>query len=71
MKPEKCVKLPDRISIEECADYFKRALACFYKNEIKKQEFFDILLELTERQVMTYEIIEKNLRNELDKCIAA
>ena len=71
MKLEECLKLPDRISIEECAEYFKKALSCFYKNEITKQEFLDILLELTDRQVMTYEIIEKNLRNELDKCIVS
>lgn len=69
MKLEDCRRLPDRISIGDCTKYFKKAISCYYAKEVNKQEFLEILLELTNRQVMTYEIMENDLRIEIDSCI--
>ncbi|MEE1303899.1 MAG: hypothetical protein U0K68_01945 [Agathobacter sp.] len=71
MKLEEIRRLPDIIPIEESMKLFKKALSSFHEKEINKQQFLEILLELTERQVKTYEILENDLRNEVDRCIVS
>ena len=71
MKLEDCRELPDRISIEDCAKCLKKAMSYYYQKEVNKQEFLEVMLELTSLQVMTYDIVEKDLRDEIDRCISS
>lgn len=64
-------KLPDRISSEDCNSYFKEVILYFQNEKITKQEFLEIILELTDRQIMTYCLLKKDLRDELDRIILA
>ncbi|EAE1213486.1 TPA: hypothetical protein REU55_002966, partial [Listeria monocytogenes] len=45
---------------------FEQALKDFKQSKLSKKEFFDILDELTMRQVDTYEILKEPLRGQLD-----
>ena len=64
-------KLSDRISSEDCNSYFKEVILYFQNEKITKQEFLEIILELTDRQIMTYCLLKKDLRDELDRIILA
>lgn len=66
MRLEECKKLPDRIPVEALTSMFKDALIDFKQNNIKKNEFLDIINELMDRQVMSYELLEHKVRDSLD-----
>lgn len=63
---QKINNLPDRVSTDLLEIIFKELINNFQNNNIEKKDFFSILIELTDRQVMTYEILEQNIKNEID-----
>ncbi|MDA7027872.1 hypothetical protein PJ311_14945 [Bacillus sp. CLL-7-23] len=60
-------ELPDVLPVEEIALMFKEVLEMYSQNSIEKIEFLNILSELTDRQVMTYEILNEDLKLKVDK----
>lgn len=58
--------LPDRVSTELLIDLFQNLIDDFNHKNLEKSMFFSLLIELTDRQVMTYEILEQNIKNEID-----
>ncbi|MBY0204557.1 hypothetical protein [Paenibacillus cucumis (ex Kampfer et al. 2016)] len=69
MNIEDVKKLPDRVSKEVLLKFFKKVLKDFKDEIIDKREFLLILIELTDRQVMTYELLEEDTRNDLDTAL--
>lgn len=66
MDAQKINSLPDSVSPELLQMLFEDLVRNFNDNNIEKHKFFYILIELTDRQVMTYEILEQNIKNEID-----
>lgn len=66
MKIEDYEKLPDRISTETLASMFQEVLNNFKQGTIEKKNFLLILSQLMDRQVMSYELLEDDIRNGLD-----
>ncbi|MBC1567689.1 hypothetical protein HCJ20_02060 [Listeria sp. FSL L7-1425] len=54
------------VSAEDLYLLFEQAIKDFKQSKLSKKEFFDILDELTMRQVDTYEILKEPLRGQLD-----
>lgn len=69
MNLEEIKKLPDIISIEELVLLFHKVLTTFSLGNSSKQEFLLALSELTDRQVMTYELLENSTRKKVDKIL--
>ncbi|HEL6868002.1 TPA: hypothetical protein UPM33_000171 [Listeria monocytogenes] len=65
MKKDDYSKMP-WVSAEDLYLLFEQALKHFKQSKLSKKEFFDILDELTMRQVDTYEILKEPLRGQLD-----
>ncbi|EPE1474056.1 hypothetical protein ACSGT3_000359 [Listeria monocytogenes] len=65
MKKDDYSKMP-WVSAEDLYLVFEQALKDFKQSKLSKKEFFDILDELTMRQVDTYEILKEPLRGQLD-----
>ncbi|EAD3143891.1 hypothetical protein LG129_000407 [Listeria monocytogenes] len=65
MKKDDYSKMP-WVSVEDLYLLFEQALKDFKQSKLSKKEFFDILDELTMRQVDTYEILKEPLRGQLD-----
>ncbi|ELU8148993.1 hypothetical protein SD224_000886 [Listeria monocytogenes] len=65
MKKDDYSKMP-WVSAEDLYLLFEQALQDFKQSKLSKKEFFDILDELTMRQVDTYEILKEPLRGQLD-----
>ncbi|MFJ8100526.1 hypothetical protein [Lysinibacillus sp. NPDC096212] len=61
--------LPDRLATETIALIFQKTLIEFGEGKIVKGEFLLIISQLTDRQVMTYELLENSIRNKLDLTI--
>lgn len=61
--------LPDRLATETIALIFQKTLIEFGEGKITKGEFLLIISQLTDRQVMTYELLENGIRNKLDLTI--
>ncbi|MEK4439161.1 hypothetical protein [Paenibacillus sp. FSL K6-2862] len=59
-------KLPDRLTTEVLLSLFRNVLLDFKSKRMDKEEFLLILTELTDRQLMTYELIEDKTRNDVD-----
>ncbi|WP_091018221.1 MULTISPECIES: hypothetical protein [Paenibacillus] len=59
-------KLADRLPPEVLLSLFKNVLKDFENKILDKKEFLLILAELTDRQVMTYELLEEKTRNDVD-----
>lgn len=59
-------ELPETMSEEEIYNLFSKAITNFKDNQIDKDELLEILMELMERQVLTYEILKKPIKTELD-----
>ncbi|MGN7117532.1 hypothetical protein [Lysinibacillus odysseyi] len=58
--------LPDRIPTGTLISLFQNALDQFKNNKIEKDSFLLILSQLIERQVMTYELLRSDIRNDID-----
>lgn len=69
MNLEEIEKLPDVLPTEILISMFKNALNDFEKNNNDKREFLLILSQLTDRQVMTYELLENETRSNIDKVL--
>ncbi|HDU3339416.1 TPA: hypothetical protein RF379_000975 [Listeria monocytogenes] len=65
MKKDDYSKMP-WVSAEDLYLLFEQALKDFKQSKLSKKKFFDILDELTMRQVDTYEILKEPLRGQLD-----
>ncbi|EAC3830560.1 hypothetical protein AR212_01840 [Listeria monocytogenes] len=65
MKKDDYSKMP-WVSAKDLYLLFEQALKDFKQSKLSKKEFFDILDELTMRQVDTYEILKEPLRGQLD-----
>ena len=59
-------KLPDRLPTELLISLFRNVLKEFEDMRLDKKEFLLILAELTDRQVMTYELLEEKTRDDVD-----
>lgn len=68
MKREDYSKMP-WMSADKLYLLFEQAILDFKNKRLTKKEFFDILDELTMRQVDTYENLKEPLRNELDNVL--
>ncbi|KAF6563629.1 hypothetical protein G9G63_12895 [Paenibacillus sp. EKM202P] len=62
-------KLPDVLPTETLALMFQNVLNEFDTGKIEKEDFLLILSQLTDRQVMTYELLEIEVRNSIDKVL--
>ncbi|UMR34568.1 hypothetical protein MJ749_18040 [Paenibacillus polymyxa] len=61
--------LPDVLPTETLALMFQNVLNEFDSGKIEKKDFLLILSQLTDRQVMTYELLEIEVRNSIDKML--
>ncbi|MDP1509379.1 hypothetical protein L8C07_00945 [Paenibacillus sp. CMAA1739] len=61
--------LPDVLPTETLALMFQYVLNEFDTGKIEKKDFLLILSQLTDRQVMTYELLEIEVRNSIDKVL--
>ncbi|MGN7941438.1 MULTISPECIES: hypothetical protein [Bacillaceae] len=59
--------LPDILSVEEIEFMFKEVLEKYYQGNIEKNKFLKILNELTDRQVMTYELLNTDIKSKIDE----
>ncbi|MEY9973234.1 hypothetical protein ABH966_003618 [Lysinibacillus sp. RC46] len=62
--------LPDRIPTETLISMFQNVLDQFKNNKIEKDSFLLILSQLTDRQVMTYELLRSDIRNDIDRTLS-
>lgn len=62
-------RLPDILSTNEIIQLYSRVLESFKKEDIQKSDFLKIMCEITARQAMTYKLLEKGLRNEIDNLL--
>lgn len=62
--------LPDRIPTGTLMLMFQNALDQFRINKIEKDVFLVILSQLTDRQVMTYELLRSDIRYDIDKTLS-
>lgn len=71
MRLEDYKNLPETMSEEELYGLFSKIIADFNNKKVDKNEFLDILTELMERQVLTYALLKKPLKSELDNMICS
>ncbi|UXJ67393.1 hypothetical protein [Lysinibacillus fusiformis] len=62
--------LPDSIPTGILVLMFINVLAQFKNNEIEKDSFLLILSQLTDRQVMAYELLRSDIRNDIDRTLS-
>ena len=70
MDTKEIENLPDRLPAELLLALFQKALDQFRKDEIEKDVFLIILGQLTDRQVMTYELVRSDIRNDIDRTLS-
>ncbi|MED4532563.1 hypothetical protein ABET51_09175 [Metabacillus fastidiosus] len=66
MNLEEFEKLPDVLPVETLALMFQDVLDSFELKNIEKMDFLLILSQLMDRQVMSYELLESEVRNNVD-----
>ncbi|MBC1461253.1 hypothetical protein HB791_10720 [Listeria welshimeri] len=71
MRLENYKNLSEAMSEEELYNLFSGAIADFNDKKVDKNEFLDILTELMERQVLTYELLKEPLKTELDNLLCS
>ncbi|ECB9786943.1 hypothetical protein FLW04_05350 [Listeria monocytogenes] len=71
MKLQDVKELPERIPEEEVYSLIDSTISDFKNEVISKNVFLEIMTELMERQIMTYEILKEPLRGILDELIAS
>jgi hypothetical protein len=62
-------RLPDLLSTVEISKLYNIVLELFKTKKIQKSKFLKIMCEITDRQVMTFELLEIGLRNEIDNLL--
>ncbi|GLI83132.1 hypothetical protein ANABIO32_08220 [Rossellomorea marisflavi] len=70
MDTKEIENLPDRLPAGILLALFQDALDQFRKEEIEKDVFLIILGQLTDRQVMTYELVRSDIRNDIDRTLS-
>lgn len=63
-------KLPDRMPIGELEKLFRYIVFEYNVEKMDKSEFFHSLIQLTDRQVLTYEWLEPEIRKQLDNMLS-
>lgn len=58
--------LPDILSAEELKKLFNNALEMYHLQAYEQDEFLEILFELANRQAMTYEILAREIKTNID-----
>ncbi|EEO6567606.1 hypothetical protein G6H54_002053 [Listeria monocytogenes] len=71
MKLQDVKELPERIPEEEVYSLIDSTISDFKNEVISKNVFLEIMTELMERQIMTYEILKEPLRGILDELISS
>ena len=71
MNLEEIEKLPDIMPTTELTLMFHNVIIEFASENIVKQEFLLILSQLTDRQVMTYELLENETRKQVDETLCS
>ncbi|WP_342544009.1 hypothetical protein [Lysinibacillus sp. FSL W7-1291] len=66
MNLEEYRKLPEFLSVNELASLFRDVLNDFSSNKIDKNVFLQILSQLMDRQVLTYELLHADIRANVD-----
>ncbi|ENQ3105781.1 hypothetical protein ACEOWJ_001768 [Bacillus cereus] len=69
MKLEEYEMLPDILSVDELEQYSQGALTDFSAKNTDKEVFLQILSQLMDRQVMTYELLRDEIRDEIDNVL--
>ncbi|MGG1673554.1 hypothetical protein ACIFOE_23515 [Paenibacillus sp. NRS-1783] len=69
MNLEEIENLPDVLPTETLALMFQNVLNEFNIGKIEEKDFLLILSQLTDRQVMTYELLESEVRDGTDKTL--
>ena len=67
---EKYYNLPDRVEKVELMSLFEDAMNKYDGGEVAKLDFLEIISELADRQVMSYEILDENIKNRVDRAIS-
>ena len=70
MEFDKYLKLPDRIDEEELTSLFKKELVKYKTRKISKKDFLNIINILTDRQVMSYKLLDEEIKDKLDEVIS-
>lgn len=70
MKLKDYERLPDVLSTDKISQLYSLVLESFKKDELQKSDFLKIMCEITDRQVMTYELLETRLRDEIDNLLS-
>jgi hypothetical protein len=70
MDTKEIENLPDRLPAGILLALFQDALDQFRKEEIERDVFLIILGQLTDRQVMTYELVRSDIRNDIDRTLS-
>jgi hypothetical protein len=70
MDTKEIENLPDRLPAGILLALFQDALDQFRKEEIEREVFLIILGQLTDRQVMTYELVRSDIRNDIDRTLS-
>jgi len=63
-------ELSDRLPNQTLHKMFEDVLRQFKRATLSKEDFFEILIELMNRQVYTYEALAPHIQNELDDLIS-
>ncbi|MCR8844070.1 hypothetical protein NQ117_10270 [Paenibacillus sp. SC116] len=71
MNLEEIEKLPDILPTTMLEIMFQEALLEFEEKKVDKRVLLLILSQLTDRQVMTYELLESNTRTQVDKILCS
>lgn len=70
MNLEEYENLPDVLPVETLVSMFQGVLNDFEQKKIDTKNFLLILSELMDRQVMTYELLESEVRNHIDMVLS-
>ncbi|WP_042160365.1 hypothetical protein [Paenibacillus gorillae] len=61
--------LPDYLSTETLASYYHNVLENYETGKFEKGDFLSSLIQLTDRQVMTYELLKEEIRSNVDEVL--
>ncbi|AQY52543.1 hypothetical protein [Paenilisteria weihenstephanensis] len=71
MNLEEYEELPDLLSTDKLVALFQGAVDTFKAGAIDKELLLPVLIELTDRQVNTYELLENEVREQVDRILCS
>ncbi|WP_411347695.1 hypothetical protein [Paenibacillus sp. WLX2291] len=71
MNLQELMKMPDRLSAETLENLFNQAIQDFQNQSNNENQFLEIIMELTDRQVMTYQLLDTEIRNTIDQILCS